>query len=71
MKNLRAEMKRKGVSVADIRATLACSEKTARNKVNGRTEFGISQATLIRDIYFLGMRLEYLFASDEPTDKAS
>jgi hypothetical protein len=65
MKNFKAEMLRHGVTVRDIQNALACSEKTARNKISGESEFGIAQAIMIRDMFFPGMRLEYLYAPDD------
>lgn len=38
MDNLKAEMQRNGLTVRDIMATIGCSEKTARNKINGETD---------------------------------
>lgn len=64
MKNLSAEMVRFGVTYADIKELLSCSDKTAWNKVNGITEFSVQEATKIRDTFFPGMRLEYLFAAN-------
>lgn len=39
MDNLKAEMQRNGLTVKDIMSTIGCSEKTARNKINGETDF--------------------------------
>ncbi len=63
MKNLSAEMSRYGVRNTDIKKLLACSEKTVTNKLNGASEFSVSEAMQIRDMFFPGMRLEYLFSS--------
>lgn len=65
MMNLSAEMTRFGVSNADIQKLLDCSDRTVRNKLNGITEFSVSEAVCIRDEFFPGMRIEYLFASPE------
>lgn len=69
MKNLSAEMTRFGVSNADIQSLLSCSDKTVRNKLSDITEFSVSEAIKIRDAFFPGMRIEYLFAgaSDQPS----
>ena len=64
MKNLRAEMARFGVSNSDIQEFLGCTDKTAKAKVSGSSEFSVSEAICIRDKFFPGMRIEYLFASD-------
>lgn len=65
MRNLSAEMARFGVSNADIQAILLCSSKTVTNKLNDSTEFSISEAIKVRDAFFPGLRLEYLFAKSE------
>ena len=62
MNNLMAEMARYGVSNADIQAVLSCTDKTAKSKVTGNSEFSISEAFKVRDAFFPGMRIEYLFA---------
>lgn len=64
MKNLSAEMVRNGVRNNDIQELLCCTDKTVRNKLNGITEFSVSEALLIRDTLFPHVRVEYLFASD-------
>ena len=65
MKNLLAEMTRYGVSKYDIQKLLGCSETTIRNKLSGETEFTILEAFKIRDFYFIGLKMEYLFAADK------
>ena len=67
MRNLSAEMARYGVSNNDIQSLLSCTDKTVRNKLNGVTEFSFGEAMKIRDTFFPGIRLEYLF-SQEPGD---
>ena len=61
MDNLRAEMKRHGVSVPDVATLIGCSEKTLRSKISGSADFTYSEAKKIRDSYFPAMRMEYLF----------
>ena len=63
MKNLCAEMTRYGVSNSDIQLLLGCSLKTVQNKTSGVTEFSVAEAMKIRDYYFPGLRIEYLFAN--------
>lgn len=65
MSNLAAEMARNGVSIADLLAVLGCTDKTVRNKMAGATEFSVGEAMKIRDTFFPGMRIEYLFAQKE------
>ena len=61
MDNLKAEMQRNGLTVRDIMRTIGCSEKTARNKINGETDFTYPEAEEVRNRLFPGMRMEYLF----------
>lgn len=65
MKNFRAEMARYGVTTADVRAVLNCTDKTARSKIAGKAELTVGEAFALRDAFFPGIRLEYLYAKDE------
>ena len=64
MNNLKAEMVRSNVSNYDIQRILGCGERTVRSKISGESEFTFPEVLRIRDTYFPGMRLEYLFAAD-------
>ena len=66
MDNLKAEMLRNGLTVKDIMQTIGCSEKTARNKINGDTDFTYREAEKVRNVLFPGMRMEYLFCAHHP-----
>ena len=63
MDNLKAEMQRNGLTVRDIMRTIGCSEKTARNKINGETDFTYPEAEEVpveeagRDYNELGLYL--------------
>ena len=52
MDNLKAEMQRNGLTVRDIMRTIGCSEKTARNKINGETDFTYPEAEEVRNRLF-------------------
>jgi hypothetical protein len=65
MQNLQAEMLRHAVKIPDIMQSIKCSEKTARNKVNGITDFSYPEAKRIHDDFFPTLRMEYLFATDD------
>ena len=65
MSNLAAEMARNGISNADLQSVLGCTDKTVRNKMAGATEFSVGEAMRIRDTFFPGLRIEYLFAQAE------
>lgn len=65
--NLIAELIKKGIparNVAkEIAKTIDVSEKTARNKINGVTEWTLPEAIKINEELFDGtMSIEYLFA---------
>ncbi len=71
MRNLSAEMARYGVSNMDIQSLLGCSSKTVTNKLSDNTAFSVSEAIKIRDTFFPGLRIEYLFAqANELQDSA-
>lgn len=65
VKNLSAEMARFGVGVSDLQSLLNCTDKTVRNKLSGVTEFSVKEALNIRDSFFPGLRIEYLFAQSD------
>ncbi len=65
MMNLQLEMKKRGVSLYDMQSVLGCTERTVRNKLSGATDFSYSEVLKIRDSFFPGMQLEYLFAMDD------
>ena len=66
MDNLKAEMHRNGLTVKDIMSTIGCSEKTARNKINGETDFTYLEAEKVWNLLFPGLRMEYLFCQHRP-----
>ena len=68
MRNLSAEMVRFGVSITDLQKFLDCTDKTVRNKISGATEFSVREALGIRDKFFPGYRIEYLFAQSDDAD---
>lgn len=71
MNNLKAEMARYGVTATDISRALDCTERTIRSKLTGESVFSFPETLKIRDTFFVGYRLEYLFALDDTSQKAS
>lgn len=70
--NLKAEMKRYEISVADVAALLGCAEKTVRNKLNGQSSFSVPEAFKIKNTLFPSLTVEYLFFSgDGRTNKTA
>lgn len=63
--NLKAEFVRKGLDpVSSISSALKCTDKTARNKINGDTDFTVPEAVAIVNQFFKKDHFEiaYLFA---------
>lgn len=59
--NLRAELKRKGISYKAVAAVIGCSEKSVQNKVSGATEFTLSEVLAINEDLLPEFDLRYLF----------
>ena len=64
-KNLRKELAGELLSVKDIALTLSVTDKTARDKINGKNDFKVAEALKIKRKYFPAMSLDYLFAIEE------
>ena len=62
--NLRAEMSRHVVATADIARVTHRTDKTIREKINGNADFTLSELCAIRDTFFPGMSIYYLFDKD-------
>lgn len=65
LSNLRAEMVRTGVSVDDVAAKTGKSCRTIRDRLKGKVMFPIDEALTVRNAFFPGMDLEYLFTQVE------
>lgn len=64
--NLKAEFIRKNINpTVGVQQALGCSEKTARNKIYERTETKVTEGVKIKNMFFPGLSIEYLFASDK------
>ena len=61
-RNLIAEMARRGITTDDISRVIGKSVRTARDKLNGKYPFFFDEAVCIKQAFFSGMELEYLFA---------
>lgn len=62
LRNLKAEMARSSVSTEMIMDVLGKSDKTTRDKINGKSSLYFSEAVKIRDTLFPNLSLEYLFS---------
>lgn len=69
--NLKAEMARHRISVADIAGVVGRSYKSAQDKINGRTMFSVPEAMAVRDEIFPGLSLEYLFENERADDQGA
>ena len=61
--NLKAEMCRRSLTAKDIGAIIQKSDKTTRDKINGKSGFSVEEAFKTRDALFPGLEIEYLFAN--------
>ena len=60
--NLNAELSRYNINTKGLAQIIGCSEKTARNKQNGVTEFTLSEIQALLK-FFSGLTIDYLFAT--------
>ncbi len=63
-RTLKAEMVRSDISVKQLAIRIGITERSLRNKINGKTEFLWSETLKIRKIVSPGMPLEDLFKSE-------
>ena len=76
LNNLKAEMARYGITVPDISRITQKSDKSIRDKITGKSDFSMPEGLAIRNEFFPGLSLEYLFTADEaradpqPRDRA-
>lgn len=64
LSNLRAEMTRYGVSALDFARVTGKTDRSIRDKISGKRDFTLPESAAIRDAFFPGLTLEYLFASE-------
>ena len=63
--NLKIEMLKSGIKIKDIALHLGIHRNTVEYKIRGKGCFDIVEATKIRDKFFEGLTLDYLFARQE------
>ena len=63
--NLEAEMKRKKITRNDVASLLGLSYRTIHSRFNGESEWGYAECVKVRDAFFPGMELDYLFTTIE------
>lgn len=59
--NLKAEMARINITTADIAVVIKKSDRTVRDRIKGKGQFSVPDATAVRDTFFPELTLEYLF----------
>lgn len=62
--NLRAEMSRLGIKQIDIAKLLEVREATISDKMNGKSNFDIDEAFLIKKTFFPDLTIDYLFSNN-------
>lgn len=62
--NVKHELVKKGMSVKDFSVFIGVSEKTAQNKLRGRTPFTYPEAEKIQRVLFPEYTINYLFSND-------
>lgn len=60
--NLMAEMARIEISVSDLSRVTRRTDRCIRNKVTGKGDFTLTEIVIIRNSFFPGQSLDYLFA---------
>ncbi len=60
-RNLEAELARNGISRADIAKALNVAIPTVSDKLNSTNRLKLGEAFAIRDTFFPGMAIDYLF----------
>ena len=67
--NLKAEMEKKNITVSDIAQSIRKTDRSIRDKINGNGNFTWSEVNSIRDSFFPGMSMEYLFSIENTNGK--
>lgn len=66
--NLRAEMARKRISIADIAKVIGVNRDTAGKKLARKAPIQLDEAFVIRNNFFPECEVNYLFAEAAPTE---
>lgn len=62
--NLEAEMARLGLKRKDLAAALGVRSATIYDKLNGKYQFTLNEAKIIKETFFPNLTLDYLFSSE-------
>lgn len=63
-KRLVAEMFVKGITKGDLAKLLGKSREDIENKLNGKTDFSLSEAILVKNVYFKEFSMHYIFFNE-------
>jgi DNA-binding XRE family transcriptional regulator len=69
--NLQSEIARANIKISKLAIRIGVTEKTLRNKMNGKTEFSWPEVIQIRNIVAPQATLEELFYKCADTNKCS
>ncbi|MDF2945188.1 MAG: phiCTC2A 06 [Herbinix sp.] len=69
--NLQSEMIKANIKIAKLAIRIGVTEKTLRNKINGKTEFSWPEVLQIRNIVAPQLTLEVLFYKTNNTNECS
>lgn len=61
--NLHTIMRNHGISQSQIASLLNIRPATVSDKINGKTRFYFDEAEKIKNVFFPGYEIEYLFSS--------
>ncbi len=61
LSNLKAEMARANVTIAEIATVTGMSYRTISDRIKGKGQFPVQDAIEVKNVLFPGMDLEYLF----------
>lgn len=67
--NLMGEMAKRKIKKYKVAQELGIHVNSFRSKLNGKTSFSIDEAIRIRDTFFPGYDIKYLFQTDEGGEK--
>lgn len=62
---LKTELFKKNMTIAKLAYEIGVSEKTLRNKINGKTDFTLPEAQAIRRILESNLTLDELFETED------
>ena len=68
--NLCTELKRKNIAQKVVADLIGCTERTVTNKINGSTDFTISEAFAIRKNLLPEFDMDYIFKTTTDTRSA-